>query len=424
MRNTPVHVWCGLWLWLCFWVCPAWGDGINLDAHSAVSGGRGGTNLGFADNGAAVLENPGALVNFAPGRLFEASSTLLFSEDLRYRDPQNNVTDKFHFPENPAAVFNFSFIDRQKDRRWAWGIGSFVPSGYGAFTTQTPLFGGSPQTYRSFAALWKLLPAVSFAVDERLSVGAALGPAISHVELEGPFFFQTPPFAGVPSIINVDATGAAPTWTVGLQYKVSERTTLGLAYTGETRFNLKGDADLAVPGLGAGTYDFKLDFVFPRMFGAGLKHEVTQQLRVSADVYWTDWSHAFDRLDVQFTNGSSLALPATITDSIALDWNDTVSVRLGLEYDLSAHQTLRLGYIYRPSPIPEGTLTSYIPAVQEHDVTVGYSHRVEAWKFSFAYLYAFGNASVRDSQLVGDDFSASELNSDYHVVMLSASLAF
>ncbi|HEV3005593.1 MAG TPA: hypothetical protein VGX78_14100, partial [Pirellulales bacterium] len=56
-------------LFVCVWVACAsrWAmaDGVVRDGVGSISTGRGGTNLGFADNGAILLDNPGAMVNVA-----------------------------------------------------------------------------------------------------------------------------------------------------------------------------------------------------------------------------------------------------------------------------------------------------------------------------------------------------------------------
>ena len=51
-------------------------DSILRDGVGAISASRGGTNLGFADNGTIILDNPGALVNVGGTGLVELGADL------------------------------------------------------------------------------------------------------------------------------------------------------------------------------------------------------------------------------------------------------------------------------------------------------------------------------------------------------------
>jgi long-subunit fatty acid transport protein len=79
-------------------------------------------------------------------------------------------------------------------------------------------------------------------VTDQLSVGATLGLAISRVELNTPFYAQTGVLSalGALPVLDLAAKGFTPTWSVGAQYQLSDRTMLGLVYSSEDRFRLKG----------------------------------------------------------------------------------------------------------------------------------------------------------------------------------------
>lgn len=76
---------------------------------------------------------------------------------------------------------------------------------------------------------------------------------------------------------------------------------------------------------------------------------------------------------------------------------------------------LRLGYVNHQGASPDGTLTSLIPAVLEHAFTVGYSRALGAFDINASYMYQTGNENVGASQLLGQDFADSRIDSDYHV---------
>jgi hypothetical protein len=86
---------------------------------------------------------------------------------------------------------------------------------------------------------------------------------------------------------------------------------------------------------------------------------------------------------------------------------------------------LRAGYIHDGSVVPSSTLTPFIPGVLEHTFTAGYGKAWENWKLDLAYQYSFGHEQrVARSELVGGDFSGSELQARVHWLMMSLQYRF
>lgn len=394
-------------------------SGVVRDSVGATSSGRGGANIAHADNGPALLSNPASIVNIGNPQLFEIGVDTVFT-DLDYSDPENNAATDFAVSPLP----HLTYLSRSEDGSWGTGIGVYAPAGFSSnWELINPMFG--EQTYSSFGALVKVLPGAAYRVNDRLSVGATLGAAISQVELDTPFYVQTGILAGAPALLDLKATGITPTWSLGMQYQLTERTTVGVAYTSEDRFRLEGDADASIfPGPINSSFDAEVDLVWPQSVGDTRAHFLTDRQRVSADVVLYDWSHAFDQVDLKFSNASNPLVPLIVgpvfRDTFPLDWDDSVSVRLGYEFFHTSRDVIRGGYIYNAPNIPGSTLTPLIPATMEHSFTVGYGRCWQVWKTDFAYQYAFGpERSVGTSALVGGDFNNSDSQSQAHWLMVS-----
>ena len=400
------------------------GDGVVRDSVGATSSGRGATNIAHSDNGSIILSNPAALVNIPTDHLAEFGVDTLIT-NLKYTDPEN----RDYARDNPMVLPQAAFIQRSEDGVWAWGLGFFAPAGFSATWDLTnPVLGKN--RYDSFAAVGKILPSLAVRVTDDLSIGATLGVAVSHAELEAPFFGQSGALRGAPTMMDLQATGAAPTWSVGLQYRLSDRTTIGASYVSETRFRLDGRARVdafLVPNAPpvSSAFDLQLDMVWPRSAGVGITHMLTDNQRISLDVLWFDWSHAFDRLDMEFSNPSNpffAAFGPTLRDSLVLDWKDSVSVRFGYEYFLPTNGVFRIGYVHNSQTIPSSTLTPYIPATIEHTVTLGYGHwfHDNTVRFDVAYQWMIGpNDGPNTSRVVGGDFDNSELEVQAHWILFS-----
>src|SRR5207253_2070753 len=219
------------------------------------------------------------------------------------------------------------------------GLGAFAPAGFGAEYRMTNPFTG-PALYRSLGMMGKLLPAVSYQWNDRLSIGGSVGVALGHTELEGPFFIQTGPFAGAPTLLNLHNTGAAACGGVGLQYLLTPDTTVGLAYTAPTQFNMDGNARATIItpfGPLTSGFDAHAKLTWPGSLGVGIKHNLCCCQRIGVDVIWYQWASAFNNFGLTFTNPTNPIVGAllgpTFHDVFPMNWRDTVSLRMGYEWE-------------------------------------------------------------------------------------------
>uniref|UniRef100_A0A7C4QNT1 Transporter n=1 Tax=Schlesneria paludicola TaxID=360056 RepID=A0A7C4QNT1_9PLAN len=391
----------------------AWADGVHLNGVSTRSIGRGGTNLGHADNAAILFDNPAGAVFIEPSQLFELGGGVLLT-DMRYADADNPTTRDV----NAVPIPQFGAVVRGEEGLWAVGVGVFTPAGFGqTFTLEGPPPFTGEQLYKSWGSLTKIVPAAAVKLTDRLSIGGTIGVAVSHAELEGPYTLQNAGvLTGLPTLIDVQATGAAPIFSVGLQYRLSDATTVGLAYQSESRFHLDGNAAVALPGLGPLRFDADVDVTYPRTLGLGVRHQLDRQRVVSADVVWFNWSAAFDDFGITLTQAP---LPS-LHELFPLAWRDSVSVRVGYEQTLREVHTLRGGYVYHRNPIPDDTLTPYIPATLEHGFSAGYGRRWGDWDIDLAYMFLFGPEVFVDTGLTGGDFDESTHKAYAHFLGVNA----
>jgi long-chain fatty acid transport protein len=402
-------------------------DGLVRDGVGPISTGRGGTNQGYADNAAIILDNPSAMVNVAGNGLAEAGVDVV-TPVVDYTNPFNDVNSKVR----PLPMPVLGYVRKSEDGCWAWGVGAFVPAGFGASygVMTNPVVG--PHLYRSIGGLAKILPALSYKVTDRLAIGGTLGIGFGHVQFDGPFFIQSPPLTGLPAVLDYQATGVAPTGSVGMQYQLTDRTVVGATYTTPTNLTCRGPVQAVLfPGFPiASSFDTKFHITWPQSVAVGLKHEICPHRRVSADVIWYDWRRAFDEFNFQFSNPSNPIIAGllgggSIHDNFPVHWRDSVSMRLGYEWDATARDTLRTGYVYHNSPVPNSTLNPYLDGILNHAFSLGYSRKMDRVVLNAAYQYSFGHTHhVGTSSIVGGDFDNSTLRAQAHFAMLSVLVPF
>jgi long-chain fatty acid transport protein len=391
-------------------------DGVVRDGLGAVSSGRGGTNLAYGDNGSVLMDNAAGMLRAPCCGLFDAGMDVLFT-DLGYSDPGNSTGAS----DNPFPMGQVAYWRKSEDDQWAFGLGVFAPAGFSSvYDLQGPAPFLGPRHYKSIGALARILPGVAYQVTDRLSIGGTCGVAVSHIELEGPYFLQSAgPLRGTPTMLDLQQSGAAFSWSFGMQYQLTDTTLIGLNYQDENRFRMDGNARVEVLGLGETYFDTRMQIVWPRTLGLGARHELSPTSIFGIDLIWFDWSHAFDAIDIRFQNPTSPVFGAVVgnlyDERFPLDWRDTLSLRAGHEFLLENDRVFRLGYVYHSNPIPDATLTPFIQTTLEHGVSTGYGWLWNAYQVNLAYQYNFGRTRhVGTSDLAGGDFSSSRVQTDAH----------
>ncbi len=408
---------------------PAWGDGIVRDSIGPISSGRGGTNLAFGDNLSLINDNPAGLTRL--GGIHAELNLDFLTTDIEYQDPQNDVEAKDQWFVLPSAALSW----RVKEAPYSLtlGLGMFVPAGYGAeYRMVHPVYGS--QKYISEAGLYKFLVSASTELGPRLSLGVGGGLAYQTLDVDSPYTFQTGAFMGVPGLIDLDVDGFGFAWNIGLQYRATDRWTIGLAYIAETRTDLEGDFDVDVTGVvpvpdPTATYRASAVGTFPRSVGVGTAYRFDAG-SLSIDGLWYDWSSAFDDFEFSLSHGDNptfdvLAGTTRPSDTFPLKWRDSFTIRVGGEYYVTPEATVRAGYIYIQNPVPDGTLTPLIPAILEHSFTVGYGHRFGPARVDLSYQYSFSRTQhVNTSDVIGGDFDQSSLRAVAHWILLGVHVDF
>lgn len=397
-------------------------DGITLDGLSATSIGRGGTNLGFSDNGSMLHDNPGAMGQMDGHTMLQFGVTSLLTH-FDYGDP-DNVQQRSQ--NQLYALPEASYITRLNEE-WTFGVGIFTPTGFGSVYNLegSGAFSG-PQRYESFGSLTKVLFGTSYTPSNHdyLSFGATIGPGISFVNIEGPYTLQGPTAAGLPSILDLGVDGAGITWSAGVSCQVTERTSIGLSYLAEVSVNADGEVGLT-SSIGQTGYKAYTKVKWPSSVGTGVRHQLTDRTVIATDLIWTNWSDSFDQLIIHLSDPSNAAYPATAASIFPLNWRDTLSTRVGIEHTLCNGHIARAGYVHHKSPIPSSTITPWIPGALEHAFSLGYGFDWKKWDVSLAYMYSFGpTVNQTTSTFIGGDFDQSIHRNRSHAIAFGLTRTF
>jgi long-chain fatty acid transport protein len=163
--------------------------------------------------------------------------------------------------------------------------------------------------------------------------------------------------------------------------------------------------------------------------GLGAAWQTTERLKLGGRVDWLRWSESFDEFGVSLTGGDNEdlreVLGRRLDDEVPLHWEDRFVFSLGAEYAVDEQWTLRAGWRYGQSPLPENLVTPLNGSILEHAVTLGVGYQCGDWRWDAGYSYEFsGTERVGESGYRAGEFSNSALETEVHGLGLSVGRSF
>jgi long-chain fatty acid transport protein len=297
------------------------------------------------------------------------------------------------------------------------------------------------QEHRSKIFVLRTAAGAAYQITSNLSIGASAGMMYNENALKAPYIFQTQPaLKGLKTLLDLETRGFGWNASAGLLYRPIQTVQLGLSYTSPTRIDTFGEASgdvgaqLTTLGLGALRHDFHYDAEvhthLPQVVAAGVAWDITPRWRLNLQVDWVDWSDSFDTLPIKLTNGNNADLNGivgsdTIKETPPLRWQDRFVYRAGIEYAVLDNLTLRLGYAYGRSPVPDQTLTPLTAVITEHTVAAGAGYRWNRFRVDLGYQYDIpASRRVGTSALLSGEYSNSRTEVGIHSVGLTGSYRF
>jgi long-subunit fatty acid transport protein len=326
------------------------------------------------------------------------------------------------------------------------GLGVTTESGLKADWTYIDTPGGAGgtsygrQPHESSIFVLRSALGAAYQVTSNLSIGASAGLIYNENRLQAPYIFQTQPqLRGLKTLLDLETSGFGWNASAGILYRPHPDVQLGVSYTSESRVDTYGDASgnvgaqLATLGLGLRPdfrYDAEVHTHFPQRVAAGLAWNVVPRWRLNLQVDWVDWSDSFDRLPIKLTNGNNADLngivgSSTLHETPPLRWHDRFVYRAGVEYAILDSLTLRLGYAYGRSPVPDQTLTPLTAVITEHTVAAGAGYRWRAFGLDLGYQYDIPETRhIGTSALLAGEYSNSRIEVGIHSIGLTGSYRF
>jgi long-chain fatty acid transport protein len=345
------------------------GNAFNINEHDARVSGRGGASVASNTTASSVSFNPGG-IPIAEGTQVIINASLYLAEGS-YQLP---TTGKIETDSPPSLVPAFYITHRLTDM-FAVGLGVQLPFG---LTVSWPE--GHPQddiiqdqTLRTYF----ITPSIGVNLNKYvpgLSIGGGLDIVPATVQLENVLPFGT---VNGTADLGGDAVGVGgrfgvmyhPPQVPGLKVGVMYRSQVSLDFDGTGDFDAPEPFRQALPPDG----DVSTTLKMPMSVWGGIAYSAPQlpQLEVELNAVWLDWS-AFDEIRINLPGTNAMGEPNVQVSP--QDYEDTLTWRIGVEYQLNKKTALRAGFIYDPTPIPRETQSARLPDIDRKNVSFGGSY--------------------------------------------------
>lgn len=283
---------------------------------------------------------------------------------------------------------------------WSAGIGVF--SYFGLAAKYNPGWVGRYYVQESALLGVTLMPALSYRVNEHLSIGAGFNWMFGLFDQKSAVGNIVEPTDGEFKISdNTQGFGAS----VGMLGEMNDRTRFGLTYLSPVKLNFKDTPEFtgldpimeaALGRLGVLGAELDLGMEVPQMLMASAYHEASERWAIMGNVGWQNWNR-FGK--VQTSVGDTLL--AITTD---LQYEDTWHVALGAEWEAAERWLVTGGIAYDTSPVNDENRTLECPMGEMWRFGVGGEWAAkETITLGFAYQLGWmGNLAVDRYRQVGD----------------------
>lgn len=294
-------------------------------------------------------------------------------------------------------VPHFAYVQPINDKM-AFGVGFYVPYGLSLDWDNNPAT--NPAAYnasRSWYTREVVTPSIAYKATDKLSIGfgVSLGKTkagVNRIKYMPTYYMSPAAMSAVygasgPAIaaVNSDLSGTEIktdlednfnySFNFGILYEFSDSFSAGATFRSKSDTHLTGTTKT----LKTMTYwqntdvNASTDIDTPNQLQLGIEYKPVKNWIISVDVTRTWWSSIKD-YTVSFDEPFMVsAVNPTGTDEEYFDrkWKDTWTYRVGTEYKINDMFTVRGGYYYDPSVVPNSTFDVPWPDSDKHVFSAG-----------------------------------------------------
>lgn len=389
-------------------VSPAWAGGFYVPEIGARAMGMAGAVVSSVQGPSSIFHNPAGLASIGGTKIqLNAMGAMpnidYWRRPIKNADGSLTMFDKVSNLNRFGVVPSFFAGSNFGLKKWGFGVGVYVP--FGAHI-EYPEDGA--QRYSIIEANLRnffVTPTASYKFGKGWSVGLGVSYVFSTIKLRqgssAVFVIGTPQdnpnpdaeFDGSNTLEGKDSASFGA--NLGIRYQDPKgRYGFGLSAMLPTSADFRGDALIENDTIGGGKAfeefgeglekgrredRFHMRFRYPLILRAGLNVSPAERLSVNLDVNWQRWSTSRELVIDFEKNQPLLLMPGAVLYDVVIPqrWKDTVSVRVGAEYQPLANVPLKLrvGALYDQSPVKDMYFDMMTPDSDKLGLSAGAGYR-------------------------------------------------
>ena len=271
-------------------------------------------------------------------------------------------------------------------------MGITSPFGQGIKFDKNDLINPSDPTsaplYEAQMALVNINPSVAFKLGEHLAIGAGADVILSTLTFKQHFPW---PLGNPAGDAEVEAFGYSFGGNAGVTWFITDKQRLALTYRSPFKVEYEGDFEVSnfvsLPFLPPGTSaksDFETAIEFPTIIGLGYGIELTDTIRIEANLEWLEWS-LNQSLKLDLDNNQALLFG---NDELPNNWDNTITFGIGGDWQFAPDWVFRAGYAFIETPIPDATISPLLPDTDRHALSLGLGYTTGPHSVDLAYTFS------------------------------------
>ncbi|MCE7577592.1 outer membrane protein transport protein [Aliivibrio fischeri] len=337
----------------------AFSSGLFLQEATVANAGTTGAGDGvYTESAAAMWTNPATMSYMGESKT--TINAMAFDLEMKFNDNNGSEDGKAHSILPSAGAFHTQAITDKLHFGLALGAVGGSSLDYGSD------WAGSKLLEDISLTAMQLNPALSYQVNERLSLGAGL-------QFSWASFEQS--MSGITAETDSDwAYG----YNLGVMYQVSEQASMGLSYRSKLEHEFNNNISLGNfnPTLSSG-------MIMPDIVDLSTSYALSKDVNLLSSIQLHRWSH-WDSTVLNVNLGHD-----NVEKPIQRDWDDVWKFAIGADYRLNSDWRLKAGFSYETSPQDDPSMQWVdLPVGEQYRYSVGASTSWDGITMDMFYEYA------------------------------------
>lgn len=358
---------------------------VNAAGFALIEQSASGQGLSYAGAAASTEDasvmwfNPAGMTQIKGHQLILGAHVIMpsakFNNEGSYLKNANGSKSPLYGADDDGAKTGYipNLYWKGKVGDYDLGLGINVP--FGSTVDYDQAWVGRYHAVRTETKTVNINPSIARKITEHLSVGMGLNAQHIEVNLSQKVDFgltSTP--QGNDGYADLQASGWAYGYNLGLLYDFESAGKLGLAFRSQMNHSASGSAKFTTPANVSSTAyndtSISANVSLPASAAISYVFPANDKINVLADATWTGWS-SFDELRIQFEN------PAKGDSVQPENWKDVMRYSLGMTYQMNDSLILRTGVALDETPIKDKYLrTPRIADSERTWLSVGAGYRL------------------------------------------------